>query len=277
MAVSPAPDPSWERRHPAERESWSFDFCAPDAGLGGFLGLTLNPAPRPRAWYWAALVGAGRPYLLVRDLEIEPPRRAGSREVRADGLWADVNCETPLEHWSVGLEAFGVAMDDPDEALGAERGDRIGLGLDLEWEAVAGAVGNEGDYDQPCEVHGEILVGVGAVVESIAFEGHGWRRHSWGPAADVRAGAGAAAGLSVAPAGAGDWMAGRLDDGTPYRAPESGGGAGGAGGGGAPARQVLFRAPLRLEAGAVLERSLCRFTVPGAGEGVGWHERVSAG
>jgi hypothetical protein len=256
MRMSPAPDPSWERRHPGQRESWSFDFCAPDASLGGFLGLTLHPPPRPAAWYWAALVGVGRPYLLVRDLEVEAPRRGGSREVRADGLWADVNCETAFEHWSVGLEAFGVAMDDPDEALGAERGERIGLGLDLEWEAVAGPVGNEGDYDQPCDVHGEILVGAGSVVETIAFEGHGWRRHAWGapPGAD---------------AGATDWLGGRLEDGTPYRG-EANAGEGGDG----HARRVLFRAPLRLEPG-VLERSLCRFTAAGGGAGLGWHERVT--
>ncbi|MEO7837234.1 MAG: hypothetical protein ABIS21_06290 [Acidimicrobiales bacterium] len=247
--MATTPDFSWERRHPAARESWSFDFCTPDAGFGGFVSLTLHPPPRPAAWYWAGLVGAGRPYLLVRDLDIDAPRRAGSREVRADGLWADINCETPFEHWSLGLEAFGVAMDDPDEALGAERGDRTGVGLDLEWEAVAGIVGNEGDYDQPCDVHGEILVGAGSVVETIAFEGHGWRRHAWGSAA-VR--------------GAGDWLGGRLDDGAPCRLNEAVVQL---------PRRVQFRAPLRLESG-VLERSLCRFTGPGGSAGAGWHERV---
>ena len=317
----PAPDPSWEGRHPSHREFWSFDFCAPDAGLGGFIGLTLHPRPQSGAWYWAALVGAGRPYLLVRDLEIEAPRRPGSREIRADGLWADVNCETPFDHWSLGLEAFGVAMDDPDEALGAERGDRIGLGLDLEWEAVAGISGKEGDYAQPCDVHGEILVGAGSAVETIAFEGHGGRRHTWWPGApwlplpgDRPAGQAGEAGPSDRPAGERLW--GRLDDGTPYMSP---GGAvrpgygrlrvvdHGATDAAPPAepdvshrqaaatateadassateprldRHVLFRAPLRLGAGQVLERSLCRFTVPhpgtgtGTGTGIGWHEQV---
>lgn len=259
--MHPAPDPSWERRHPGDREWWSFDFCASDARLAGFLGLTLHPRPRPAAWYWAALVGDGRPYLLVRDLEIEAPRRAGSREVRADGLWADVNCETPFEHWSVGLEAFGVAMEDPDEALGAERGDRTGLGLDLEWEAVAAVVGSEGDYDQPCEVHGEILVGAGSVVETMAFEGHGWRRHGWAPAEEA-----------TVPPPLAEWLGGRLDDGSPYRSVVR---AGAGEGTEAPDRRVLFRAPVRLQPG-VLERTLCRFTVAGGGAGVGWHERVTS-
>lgn len=244
------PDPSWERRHPGQTESWSFDFCAPDARLGGFVGLTFHEGAGQAAWFWAALVGRGRPYLLVRDLEVEPPRRAASREIRADGLWADLNCETAFEHWSLGLEAFGVSMDDPDEALAAERGDRIGLGLDLEWEAVAGLEGGEADYDQACDVHGEILVGMGAVVETIALEGHGWRRHAWGSAAE-------------SPPGGGLW--GRLDNGSPYRLVASEAEIVG---------EVIARAPLRLTAG-VLERSLCRFVAPGAGAGVGWHELVT--
>lgn len=248
--MMPAPDPAWERRHPSYREFWSFDFCAPGAGLGGFVGLTLHPPPRPRAWYWAALVGTGRPYLLVRDLEVDAPRRPGSREVRSDGLWADINCETPFDHWSLGLEAFGVAMDDPDEALGDERGDRIGLGLDLEWEATAGISGGESDYAQPCDVHGEILVGAGSAVETIAFEGHGWRRHTWWPAG--------------APVLDSEHLWGRLDDGTPY-----------ATAGAEPTNlQVLIRAPLRLEGDRVLERSLGRITTP-EGDGTAWHEHIN--
>lgn len=249
--MTQAPDPSWERRHPGLREHWSFDFCAADAGLGGFVGLTLHPPPRPVAWYWAALVGTGRPYLLVRDLEIEVPRRPDSFDVRAEGLWADVNCETPFDHWSLGLEAFGVAMDDPDEALGDERGHRIGLGLDLEWEAVAEIAGGEGDYAQPCNVHGEILVGVGSAVETIAFEGHGWRRHTWGAPGAVGPEA--------------EHLRGRLDDGTPFslEAPDD-----------PPDREILFRAPLRLDDAAILERSLCRFT-SASSTGTAWHEQIT--
>lgn len=216
------------------------------------MGLTFHLPPRRAAWFWAALVGPGRPYLLVRDLEVEPPRRPGSREIRADGLWADVNCETAFEHWSLGLEAFGVAMDDPDEALDAERGDRIGLGLDLEWEAVAGIIGGEGAYDQPCDVHGEILVGGGSRVETVAFEGHGWRRHTWGAAAELTPGGG---------------LWGRLHDDTPHRVVQAGADVG-------SQLEVVARAPLRLEAG-ILERSLCRFGA-GPGTGVGWHELVSS-
>jgi len=253
--------PSWERRHPGRREHWGFDFFTADASLGGFVGLTFLP-DRHRCWYWAALVGDGRPYLLVRDLEVPLPRLPGSREIRAEALWADMNCETPFEHWSLGLEAFGVAMDDPDEALGAERGDRVGLGLDVEWESsgdiveIVDFVGAEGSYDQPGVVHGEILVG-GSSVETIAFEGHGWRRHAWG-----EHGAPSGGWLTASRS----WLGGRLDDGTPHRLDPVG-------------ERVsvdrLHRAPMVVEADGgpmVLERSLCRFDDPLAGGGVGWVE-----
>lgn len=248
-----APDPVWERRHPGGPESWTFDYVAEDGSLAGFVGLTLWAAPR-LAWYWAGLVGRRRPYLLVRDLEVAAPRSPTSREIRSEGLWADMNCETPHDHWSLGLEAFGVALDDPDEALGAERGDRTGLGLDLEWEAAGPVVGTAGDYGQACAVHGEILVGGGGgPVETVDFEGRGWRRHAWGPGID--------------------WFAprwrfdGHLDDGRPHTVAV----------GGPAAVAVVARAPLRLEqAGrrAVLERSLCRLHGPDGAGGLGWAERV---
>ena len=252
---APAPDPIWERRHPGVPESWSFDFVAPGGSLAGFVGLTIWSAPR-LAWYWAALVGRRRPYLLVRDLDVAAPRATTSREIRSDGLWADVNCETPHDHWSLGLEAFGVSLEDPDEALGAERGDRTGLGLDLEWEAVAGVVGGEGRYGQACAVHGEILVGGGGgPVETIEFEGRGWRRHAWGRQLDW-----------FSPAWQFD---GHLDDGRPYAADGS-----------AVALEDLHRAPLRLERGSsrsVLERVLCRFRTPDGDHGLGWSERIGPG
>ncbi len=131
-----------ERRHdPGSaagwEESFSFDFAAADGSLGGYVRLAVRQGDG-RAWYWAALVERGSPVVLVRDHDVElPPGR--SLEVRASGLWADMTCETPLEHWTVGLEAFGVSLDDPAEAFGAERGDPMALGLDLEWEATAAA------------------------------------------------------------------------------------------------------------------------------------------
>ena len=171
------PTPEDEGRHPPGdeplwNESWYFDFALADGSLGGFVRLAVDG---DRATFWAALVGDDRPYLLVRDDDVAPP--AGSTpEIRAEALWSALECETPLEHWTVGLEAFAVALDDPEEAWHGERGDRVGLGFDLEWEGSAPAVPGERAFGQTCTVHGEVLVGRG---EQLAIDGHGWRCRSW--------------------------------------------------------------------------------------------------
>ena len=48
--------------------------------------------------------------VVVRDHEVPLPRQG--LEVRAEGLWCELWCETPLEHWTYGLEAFAVQLDD---------------------------------------------------------------------------------------------------------------------------------------------------------------------
>jgi hypothetical protein len=163
----PGPGRHWE-------ESYGFDFAARDGSVGGYVRLGLR-AGDGGAWYWAAVVGSDRPLVLVRDHDVPLPR-GRSLEVRNSGLWADHTCETPLEHWTVGLEAFGVALDDPLEAFGEERGDLCALGMDLEWESVDDASPAAGGYEQSCTVHGEVLVGA----ERLELDGIGWRTHRWG-------------------------------------------------------------------------------------------------
>jgi hypothetical protein len=122
---------------------WRLEFVAPD-GTGGFVELEVPPAGRAR--YEARLRGPalGEGVIVVRDDDIAPPR-GRLLEVRADGLWAEVVCETPGEHWSFGLEAFGLRFADDAEADASDVGERLAVGLDLEWEA-------------PDLVHGELLV-----------------------------------------------------------------------------------------------------------------------
>jgi hypothetical protein len=165
----PGPEPLWS-------ESWYFDFASADGTLGGFIRLGLYPN-LGLAWYWAYLVGQDRPLVAVRDHEVDPPK-SRSLEVRGEGLWSALNCEIPLDHWSIGLEAFAVAMDDPLDAYRGEVGDRIPLGFDLEWEAHMPVYPLPGvtRYVQPSDVHGVILLGA----ESIDFSGLGQREHSWG-------------------------------------------------------------------------------------------------
>ena len=165
----PSADLLWE-------ESWYFDFATADGGLAGYARLTLRPAEGV-AWWWSAVVGDDVPFVLVREHDVALPK-PGSFEIRASGLWAEPVCETPGEHWSLGLEAFGVGFDDPVEAYGAERGDIVGLGFDLEWEAGGDLITGPGAgrYAQPGEVHGDVLVGR----RKFGIEARGLWQHAWG-------------------------------------------------------------------------------------------------
>lgn len=247
-----------ELRRPAGPEvlwadAWEIDFAA-ESGVGGFVRLSLLPN-QGVAWWWTSLI---TPRLVaVRDHEVPLPRGAGL-EIRADGLWGDLVCETPLEHWSLGLEAFGIAYDDPADAWGDEWGERLAVGLDLEWEATAepGGLRATGpdpgaggvSYRQPGRVHGEILVGPD---RRIPLDGTGFRSRASGvldwwsvPLARRLAWIGPEDRVSV------------VDD------PES------------LDRTVLGQAPVLVTAPSLkparLSRSLCR--VEGKGGGLGWAE-----
>jgi hypothetical protein len=174
-------DPADEGRHDPTgqelwNESWYFDFVTPDGSLGGYVRMGLYPNMKT-VWYWAYLVGDGRPLVAVRDHDVPMPT-GKNLELRSEGLWAELVCETPNEHWSVNLEAFAVALDDPAEAYRSERGERVALGLDLEWEEYGPADPSKVPqrYEQACAVRGEVLVGD----ERIQVDGWGERDHSWG-------------------------------------------------------------------------------------------------
>jgi hypothetical protein len=185
--VSPTPPPAQpadaadEAKHqPGDEElwaeSWYLDFVDEAAQVAGYVRLGVYPN-LDRAWYWACVVGPDRPLVTVIDHDVPIP--AGrSMEVRTEGLWADYTVETPLDHVSVGVEAFAVAVEDPAAVYGELRGDRVPLGFDLEWETDGATYAYPGvtRYEVPCRVHGEVLVGP----ERIEVDGRGQRDHSWG-------------------------------------------------------------------------------------------------
>lgn len=248
----PGPEADWA-------DAWEIDFVADDRPVGGFVRLTLLPA-QGVAWWWTGLL---TPRLVaVRDHEVPLPRTG--LEVRADGLWGELVCETPLEHWSIGLEAFGIAYDDPADAWGDEWGERLPVGLDLEWEATAapadlapagpapgpGGVG----YAQPGRVHGEILVGP----DRIPVTGTGFRSRASGVL---------------------DWWSERPHRRLAWvdgegRGRVDGGGVGDGGRGAAVVGEapVLVTAPGRPS--VRLARTLCRLDSPDGP--VGWAERFPA-
>jgi hypothetical protein len=122
--------------------AWSLEF-ADDQGIEGSLTLTIDGS---RAGFLARVVLPDGAVVVVGDDDVTPPKRTDVLVIRAEGLWAELLCETPGEHWSVGLEAFGVRFDSEAEAAASDRGDRVPLGFDLEWET-------------PDRVVGEVLVG----------------------------------------------------------------------------------------------------------------------
>ena len=266
--------PEDERRHrpPAGtrgngdwEEAWSFELALPDASLGAYVRLGLHVGGP--AWYWAAVVGVDRPLVAVRDHDVPPPRVG--LEVRGPGLWSDLVCETPLEHWTVGLEAFALAYDDPYEAWGSERGEPVALGLDLEWE-VTGALGPspppgpEG-YSQPCTVSGEVLVGA----ERLTVDGVGSRAHRWGPREWW--------------AQPWSWVAGQLADGTSFggttrSVPDRGSWVrvGDLDLEVSPTAAAPFLVPAPQGPPGRLSRHLCRFRSADGRSGAGWSEHLSA-
>lgn len=177
MAPRPADEHPHEPGGDGWSETWSFDLASADGDLGGWVAFTRFA---DHAWYHAMLAGPRRQLLAVLDHHV--PFRSNPLEVRTTGLWADHVCETPLDHWTLGLETFALGVDDPLELHGRQHGDAVALGFDLEWETdgpildareAAGASG----YEMACRVHGEVLVGR----DVIDFDGVGSRAHRWGP------------------------------------------------------------------------------------------------
>lgn len=205
----PPIDPTDEHRHAPDpgvelwNESYYLDWFTEDASLGGYIRIGFYPNLN-RVWYWACLVGEGRPLVTVVEHDVAMPTSDRLLEVRHDGLWADHAIETPNEHMSANLEAFGLSVDDPAEMYtpGGPRGERVPFGFELDWETDrAGYMWPPVTprYEIPCSVHGFVQVGD----ERIEVDGWGQRDHSWGAARDWWENRWV-------------WSAGRLDDGTRF-------------------------------------------------------------
>ena len=173
-------------------ESWGFEFGGPQAT--GRVRLTLDVA-HGRAGFVADLLLARPGRIVVADESVALPRPQAGLEIRADGLWASLCCETPFEHWSLGLEAFGLRLDDEDAAdLDADAGavgswetlvgERIPVGFDLEWElrGPPEPLADGAGFAQPGVLFGEVLV----VRDRIAVDVPAVRDHWWGGASGVR-------------------------------------------------------------------------------------------
>jgi hypothetical protein len=121
-------------------EQHDLRFEQPD-GVNGAVRFGLHD---DHVEYWMYVDLGADGFVVIRHDDVAVPR-GRLLEVRADALWAEVVCEVPDEHWTFGLEAFGLRLCDREEARTAEVGERVPVGFDLEWDGG--------------HVVGEVLVG----------------------------------------------------------------------------------------------------------------------
>ena len=162
-------------------EEWRFAFADERSDVAGEIVLALSTAEGRASFLFDGVLGSfGR--VVVADETVPLPRPTAGLEIRADGLWASLLCETAFEHWSLGLEAFGLrlesdALGDNPPAWSDLVGERLAVGFDLEWELAgppAALVDGLG-YRQPGSMFGELLV----VRDRIAVEAASTREHAW--------------------------------------------------------------------------------------------------
>lgn len=170
---SSTPAPQW-------REEWAFWFWSPDGGIGGYTGLTVVGDGRSTQ-YWAAVVRSDEPLVQVCELEGPPLRRAPSLLLKAEGLWADHDCEAPFAQWTVANECFAVALEDPDEVYDRSYGVATPMALDLEWYAESPAVAIVGGYEQSGIAYAVVELSGGAIEgEFLSRRTHRWGSWPWG-------------------------------------------------------------------------------------------------
>ena len=158
--------------------------------------LVKTSASHNSASFHCGLFRSGRPPIVIAEADIRAPESRW--EFRTSGLWADTICETPFEHWTYGLEAFGLEITDPAELLGRGYGDRVPLGWELDFEAEPGVASPTAiaapaepltGYSQRGLAHGLVL----SIAGEEEFAGAAIRQHWWGSAAteDIGPGLGA--------------------------------------------------------------------------------------
>jgi hypothetical protein len=180
-------------------ESYYFDFFDEEGSVGGYVRIGLYPNLGV-TWYWACLVGAGRPLVTVIEHQARVPE-APSLSLQHAELVANHDCRSPTERFALELEAKALVLPDPAATYGPLEGEKTPFSLDLEWQTDGPGGYRFRDlerYELPCQVRGQIRVGD----ERIDFGGYGQRDHSWGER-DWWANAWC-------------WNAGRLEDGTRF-------------------------------------------------------------
>ncbi len=172
-----------ERRHPHPLNTlWREEHrvCARSRSAVGTVVVALrvahhvSPSGLEAASFQALVSVEGRDPVVISEDDIEMPERGW--ELRTSGLWADHTCETPMRHWSYGLEAFALAIEDPAELLGRGYGERTPLGWELDVESDDPPEAGDGSsYAQGGLLHGLVLLADG----ELEVEGQAVRTHQW--------------------------------------------------------------------------------------------------
>jgi hypothetical protein len=152
-------------------EAWWWWGWDTDATVGVFVGFEL----RGRTFdYWAGLARAGEPYLYIEELNGSGLR--SGLEIKPPQMWADHQCDVPFGQWSLGNEAHGVLLDDPDEVWQRAYGDVVPVTFDIEWHATSAAQSIAHGYEQ----HGEIDARIELTDGVLELVGLASRVHVWG-------------------------------------------------------------------------------------------------
>lgn len=148
-----------------------FDLEWETPGVSGLLRLEVDPTVMI-ARAGVVLEPSGQPLVALVAEDLPVPARG--LEIRGPAVWLELVCETPLDHWTVGLEAFGVAIDDAEPITADTRGVVTPIGLDLDLDTVEpGPTSERGALRIPIRVHGEVLIGSGG--HEIDGGGVRWR------------------------------------------------------------------------------------------------------
>ncbi|MEM7093347.1 MAG: hypothetical protein AAF567_10125 [Actinomycetota bacterium] len=164
-----------ERPHEGLVDEWVFATWTPDGRIGVVSGHRLFA---DRSWYWCALVATELPLMHLTEWDVAV-RKVDPFIVKAPEMWAEHQLDAPMEQWTVGNEAYFVALDEPEEALGRAYGVPTPVAMDLEWYATEDPSPIADGYEQRGVVHGEIELLHLPNLAMAEAPAHRWRR--WAP------------------------------------------------------------------------------------------------
>lgn len=144
-----------DRPRAGEVDIIDLEFVATDLSLAGLVRLDLRRSAGATR-FLATILRPGTDPVTVFDHDL--PLVSHAFEFRAPAVWVELCCEEPLEHWTVGLEAFGLALPEASVVTPDSYGDRVPIGLDLDVETAAAPVGDAHSFSIDVRVHGEVLV-----------------------------------------------------------------------------------------------------------------------